>query len=195
MFGLIRIAGLCAALPVSAIREVVPCPPELEPFPASRPDIVGALELRGEVIPVIDLASALSKESVDGDARQSDDRSIIVILRQEQHVFAALADGIIGVMPLTTREISPLSQAATDEGVRLFSSTFRVAVHNGVVLDPAAIIELPGMVTARRSRSSTPCICWAMDRCQKAGEAVLALSYARNCQTLSRKVGQSPSVS
>ena len=148
LFGLIRIAGLCAALPVSAIREVVPSPPKLEPFPASRPDIVGALELRGEVIPVIDLARALTNASADGAERRSDDRSIVVILRQDQHIFAVLADGIIGVMPLTTREISPLSQAATDEGVRLFLSTFRVATHNGVVLDPAAIVGLPGMVTA-----------------------------------------------
>ncbi|QOV95740.1 MULTISPECIES: chemotaxis protein CheW [unclassified Novosphingobium] len=147
LFGLIRIAGLCAALPVAAIREVVPCPSRLEPFPASRPDIAGALELRGEVIPVIDLAQALNP-SVDGGGQQFDERSIVVILRQEQHIFAVLADGIIGVMPLTTREISPLSQAATDEGVRLFFSTFRVAAHNGVVLDPAAIIGLPGMVTA-----------------------------------------------
>ncbi|OYX95309.1 MAG: hypothetical protein B7Y74_04625, partial [Novosphingobium sp. 35-62-5] len=106
------------------------------------------LELRGEVIPVIDLARALTSASADGGELQSDDRSIIVILRHEQHIFAVLADGILGVMPLTAREISPIGHSAANEGERLFFSTFRVETHNGVVLDPAAIIALPSMVTA-----------------------------------------------
>lgn len=148
LFGLIRLAGLCAALPVAAIREVVPCPPQLDPFPASRADILGALELRGEVIPVIDLARALTSASANSGELQADDHSIVVILRHEQHIFAVLANGILGVMPLTSREISPIGHSAADEGERLFSSTFRVETHNGVVLDPAAIIALPGMVTA-----------------------------------------------
>ncbi|MCY1672592.1 chemotaxis protein CheW [Novosphingobium sp. SL115] len=148
LYGLIRLAGLCAALPVAAIREVVPCPSQLCPFPASRADILGAVELRGEVIPVIDLARALTSASANGGRVEADDHSIIVILRHEQHVFAVLADGILGVMPLTSREISPLGHSAANGEERLFFSTFRVEVHNGVVLDPAAIIALPGMVTA-----------------------------------------------
>ncbi|NLR70560.1 hypothetical protein HGI47_06705 [Novosphingobium sp. ERN07] len=148
LFGLIRLAGLCAALPVGAIREVVPCPARLEPFPAARADVLGALELRGEVIPVIDLSCALNGTAAERGAVQAQDPSIIVILSHEQHVFAVQADGIVGVMPLTTREISPLNHTGTQTECRLFSRTFRVETHNGVVLDPAAIAELPGMVTA-----------------------------------------------
>ncbi|MCX7283725.1 MAG: chemotaxis protein CheW [Novosphingobium sp.] len=148
LFGLIRLAGLCAALPVSAIREVVPCPPQLEPFPASRRDILGALELRGEVIPVIDLTDALDRTAAVSGDPGADDRTIIVILRHGPHVFAVLAQSILGVMPLTAREISPLGQGTPHDETRLFRNTFRVDAHNGVVLDPAAIVALPGMITA-----------------------------------------------
>ncbi len=114
---------------------------------------MGSLELRGEVIPVVDLAPALTSTSVQSGTVQADDRSIIVILRHEHNVFAVLADGIVGVMPLTSREISPLGHAGTlnswETGDRrLFSCTFRVEENNGVVLDPSAIVALPGMVTA-----------------------------------------------
>lgn len=147
LYGLIRLAGLCIAVPVTAIREVVPCPAQLDRFPASRPDIVGALELRGEVIPVIDLACALCCAS---EAREetSGARSIVVILCHETCVFGVLADGIVGVMPLTSREINPLDHTGPRDGQNLFANTFRVDQHTGVVLDPGAVLALPGMIAA-----------------------------------------------
>lgn len=78
----------------------------------------------------------------------ADDRSIVVILSHETRVFAVLADGIVGVMPLTLQEINPIGQTRSHDDQQLFASTFRVDQHTGVVLDPAAILALPGMIAS-----------------------------------------------
>lgn len=65
LYGLLRLGRLPVAMPAGLIREVVPCPDELAPFPALMPDIAGAIELRGQVIPVLDLGRMLAAR-VDG---------------------------------------------------------------------------------------------------------------------------------
>lgn len=44
-----RLIGVSAA----HMREVIPCPPELQPLPTSLPGVVGALSLRGLSVPVV----------------------------------------------------------------------------------------------------------------------------------------------
>jgi purine-binding chemotaxis protein CheW len=81
LYGLVRLGNLHAAIPIDAIREVVPRPAELLPFPATMPRIIGAIEVRGAVIPVLDLADLLNA----GARRQTPE--IIMLLRQGEQVF------------------------------------------------------------------------------------------------------------
>ena len=53
-FGGLRIGGLQLALPMSALREVVPCG-RLERLPARAEGLLGAIDLRGVLVPVLDL--------------------------------------------------------------------------------------------------------------------------------------------
>lgn len=55
---------------------------------------------------MIDLACALCC-AAEAREETSGNRSIVAILCHETRVFAGLADGIVGVMPLTSREIYP----------------------------------------------------------------------------------------
>ena len=61
VYGLLRMADMDVALPLSALREVVPCPPELAGLPAAAPGLLGAVELRRLVLPVVDLTAVLGR--------------------------------------------------------------------------------------------------------------------------------------
>ncbi len=57
--GVLRIGTLEVALPVDALREVLPRPTAFAPLPAHAPGLVGSLSVRGRVLPVLDLSRAL----------------------------------------------------------------------------------------------------------------------------------------
>lgn len=138
LHGLIRISGLSVAIRSDAIREVVPCPPALEPFPKLRTDIAGALDLRGQLIPVLDLTDALGAERFGHDAQ------IVLILRHGEHVIGVLAEAIDGVCALPAEAQSPLFAKDGDEG-RLLRASFHLPAGHGVVLDVVALAALPDL--------------------------------------------------
>ncbi|WP_068073607.1 chemotaxis protein CheW [Novosphingobium lentum] len=147
LFGLIRLAGLCVAIPAIAIREVVPCPATLDRFPATRPDVVGAIDLRGQLIPVLDLTRALAASTaVTVDAAAP----IAVILRHEGKVFGVLAEGIEGVSLIDDSAIGALSIGAAlscenTTARPLVSSTFHQGDRRGMLLGLDAVCGLPGL--------------------------------------------------
>ncbi|MDF8333467.1 chemotaxis protein CheW [Novosphingobium cyanobacteriorum] len=138
LHGLIRIAGLSVAIRSDAIREVVPCPEALEPFPRLRTDIAGALDLRGQLIPVLDLSEAL------GATRTDDKAQIVLILRHGDHVIGVLAEAIDGVCALPADAQSPLFATSDSDG-RLLRASFHLPAGRGVVLDVAALAALPDL--------------------------------------------------
>jgi purine-binding chemotaxis protein CheW len=141
LHGLIRLAGLRVALPVGAIREVVPRPAALDPFPATRADVAGAMELRGQVIPVMDLAATLGA----GAAVDAGEAQIVVIVRAGTCVFGMLAEAIDGVSALGEDVLGPLSLAGMAADSALFTASFSLDGRRGVVIDPAALGALPGL--------------------------------------------------
>lgn len=148
LHGLIRLAGLRVALPVGTIREVVPCPARLDPFPATRPDVIGAMELRGQVIPVMDLAGALGvARTQDGEALA--EAPIVLVLRAGARVFGVLAEAIDGVSALGADALGPLTLAGTAADsaadAALVSASFCLDGRRGVVLDPVVLAGLPGL--------------------------------------------------
>lgn len=69
LYGMLGIAGVAVALPLSALREVVPCPPSLAPLPAAVPGLLGALELRSMIVPVLDLRPRLALPGGSADTQ------------------------------------------------------------------------------------------------------------------------------
>jgi purine-binding chemotaxis protein CheW len=140
VYGLLRLAGMDVALPLSALREVVPCPLELAGIPASAPGLLGAIELRRLVLPVVDLRPVIGRP----DDRRPD--QVVVVVAHEGQVLGLLADEVRGV----TRLPASALVAARARGERLlFSHTFRHPdtgrAHS--VLDAEAVLSRPGVPT------------------------------------------------
>ncbi len=140
VYGLLRMADMDVALPLSALREVVPCPPQLAGLPAAPVGLLGALELRRLVLPVLDLAAVLGRPV----PRRPD--QVVVVAAAGGQVLGLLADEIRGICQVPA---DALVTARTEGGGLLFSATFRSPETGQAysILDAAAILALPGVPT------------------------------------------------
>jgi purine-binding chemotaxis protein CheW len=140
VYGLLRLAGTDVALPLSALREVVPCPSELAGLPAVAPGLLGAIELRRLVLPVLDLQAVTGRPEV----RRED--QVVVVVASGDQVLGLLADQVQGICQVAA---DTLVEAHAAGGGLLFSHTFRHPDSGRAysVLDAAAVLRLPGVPT------------------------------------------------
>lgn len=185
-YGLLAAAGIELAVPISALREVVPCPPELASLPVSATGLLGAMNLRSQILPVVDLGPLIGRPST----RHSD--QMVTVVAHAGRVVGILTDEVRGVTSVAT---SALRAIAADGGGLLFSDTFAHPVDGNVVsvLDVASVLHRPGIPTVadavradgaddeRRMRSQASGRKVTVVRC---GPHKLALDVARVHTTL-----------
>lgn len=138
VLGLLRTAGLDLALPLAALREVVPCPPELGQLPVSAVGLLGVLSLRSTLVPVLDLAQVL------GRPQRRDRTQVVVVLAHQDRVLGLLVDEIRGMAAVPAEDVATLSCASS---TLLAPRTFHDPADGHVVsmLDPEAVLALPGV--------------------------------------------------
>jgi len=140
VYGLLTLAGMDVALPLSALREVVPRPAELTGLPVTAPGLLGAMSLRALVLPVVDLRPLMGRP-----AERAADQVVVVVASGGQ-LLGLVADSVRGVTRLPADALLAMSVA---DGQLLFSHTFRHLVTDTPVsvLDAAALLRLPGVPT------------------------------------------------
>lgn len=153
LHGVARVGAHLVAVPIAGIREVVPHPPRLAALPATLPEMRGGLDLRGALVPVIDLALLLGSVDVPPGATDEpagQNLGVIMILRTAKGVFGVCVDEICGVMDLarqrqTALELVP-GQRTGLSGI--VASGFSVSGQTGVVLNVDGMTALPGLMVA-----------------------------------------------
>jgi len=142
LHGAVVVGGLTLAVPIAAIREVVPRPATLLPFPAVRDEILGAIDLRGAIVPVLDPMRLFGVPTGDGCG-------IVLILRDGDRVIGLAIEAIGGVLHLDAANLTMMDAGSRAVGR---SSLIRAAfVHGemrGMVLDIAALAGLEAMPLA-----------------------------------------------
>jgi purine-binding chemotaxis protein CheW len=151
VYGMVRLAGVDVALPLSALREVVPCPQALSGLPAEAPGLLGAMDLRTTVLPVVDLRVVLGRDT----GRRPD--QVVVVIAWEGQALGLLADEVCGVTRVPATALLPM-RAQTGE--LLFSHTFMHPETGRAtsVLDAAAVLRLPGVPTVADVTRSTAAV-------------------------------------
>ncbi len=86
-------------IPVRAVREIMGMQ-EITAVPQTPPHVRGVLNLRGKVIPVIDLRVKFGLEQVEYGQRTS-----IIVVRVDDLLMGAIVDGVSEVLNLTAAEI------------------------------------------------------------------------------------------
>ncbi len=139
LYGLLQVAGITLAIATAAIREVVPRPAQLLPFPITRPDLAGAIAVRGAIIPVIDMGLML------GLAPACVHDGIVAIVRHEGCVTGLLLDCIEGIARLPESALGTLHYPDDAPLHRLAAAGFLHGGTRGVVLDTAQLAAMPGL--------------------------------------------------
>jgi purine-binding chemotaxis protein CheW len=142
IYGVFTVAHVRVALPLSELREVIPSPPRFESLLATAPGLVGAVNVRHQVIPVLDLRHILGLDTAEPT-------DVVVVVSYQDLVFGLLACAVTGVVRLDDSAL--LGMEVVGEGPSLFSRTFERPGDGAVVcvLDCAAIRSLPGMPLAQ----------------------------------------------
>ena len=152
VYGLLTVAGTQVALPLSALREVVPCPSAFSPLPVSALGLLGAMELRELVVPVVDLGQRLGLSTArtrGGDGRGTGglDEEVVVVVADGDQLLGVLAQAVRGVVRVAA---SALVDLRAEDGPLLVSQAFHGDDGSIVsVIDPARVVSLPGVPTVR----------------------------------------------
>lgn len=138
VFGVLAVGGVPIALPLMALREVVPCPARLSPAPVDCEGVVGFTGLRGLVLPVVDLRPRLGLPG--------DDRRHIVVVADGDRVAGLLCDEVRGIERVPTDR---LTRVGSEGDGLLLSHTFPHGEAVVSVLDARAVLDLPGLPHVR----------------------------------------------
>ena len=163
-YGGFRVGGLRLALPMAALREVVACR-ELMALPCKAACVVGGIDLRGLVVPVVDLRIVL------GDPGTAASLPNVIVMVHAGRLLGLLADGVTGVFVGNDDAVSRIGghdAAATT----LFTACVRGDDGQAVsVLCPEALALLPDVPMVR---DEVPA-----QRLQAAGDGDAAVSDHR----------------
>lgn len=139
LYGVFQAGPFLAAVSIEMVREVVPRPAKFTAFPSRVPEVLGAMELRGTMIPVIDFAPLLG-----GSA---DNRcTVVMVVRIGQRLCGLLIDHISGVEQLddnqfTAADTVPCSRVRPT----LVVAGFCAGNRSGIVVDCRALGHIEGM--------------------------------------------------
>ncbi|MBB96645.1 MAG: hypothetical protein CML68_18855 [Rhodobacteraceae bacterium] len=90
---LIDLGAAKIGIDVGDLREVMPAPEPLQPFQSSAPGVVGCVALRGQVVPVVDIAPMIGLPSCDQESG-----GVIVIIGNNELVYGVLARAALQIV-------------------------------------------------------------------------------------------------
>ncbi|MBB5536077.1 chemotaxis protein CheW [Rhizobium giardinii] len=121
-----RISDQDFCVRTTTIREIRGWSPSI-PVPHSPPDIVGVMNLRGSVIPIIDLAHKLGMKST-----KPTERSAIVVAEVHEMVLGLVVDGVSDILTIGTSQVQPVPEITT---------SFDRSVAEGIITHDSGMIS------------------------------------------------------
>lgn len=131
-----RLAQQDYAIPVASVREIIQMAP-ITSIPQTESYIRGVINLRGKIIPVIDLLARLGL----GEATMSRESCVIVLDGPEGQV-GTIVDQVQDVLELTQSEIEPPSETSSHAFVSGFGKKDKRLL---VLIDVGTVLKSPGL--------------------------------------------------
>lgn len=124
---------------VREIRGWVNC----TPVPHSPADVLGVINLRGEVVPIIDLAGRLGMGNTLGT-----ERSAIVVAEVGREVFGLLVDSVSDILTVQSAAVQPMPDAVSSKGPTF--ATGMLTLEQGMI----CLLNLPQLLGASGAEPS-----------------------------------------
>ena len=109
-YGGFRIGGMELGLPMEALREVLPCG-VLAKLPCTAPCVIGGIDRRGMMVPVIDLRIAL------GITVTPMPFPSVIVMVHENKLLGLLTEAVTGVFTGDTHNTNRVSFATTEQSI------------------------------------------------------------------------------
>ncbi len=137
-FGIFKLGEMQLALPLDALSEVVPCR-NMIPIPSAAQGVIGGVDIRGRLVPVVELSSALGI-AMEHDA--APDR--VVVLMHENRMLGLAANDTHGVFEIASEKLGRIEASV---GLTLLSGCFPHPDDNSPVsvLSPSAVLSITDM--------------------------------------------------
>eukprot|EP01037_Dinobryon_pediforme_P017293 gene17293-17483_t len=135
IFGLMRIGICLIALPVRSVREVIPCPQALLPFPAMTDGVLGAVSVRGVTIPVFDIGHILHIQA------GIESEKVIIILRSNGNLLGLRVDAVCGIVETQPSQLRKLA-FGNNHAQQIVTHSFEYAGDSILLLDADRIAGL-----------------------------------------------------
>lgn len=129
---------------VLSIKEIIGMQ-SITPVPKVPPHVKGVINLRGQVIPVIDLSLKFSLAP-----QEYTYRTCIIVVRTQtstgDRLVGAIADGVSEVLTISTSDIEPSPDFGTGEAVPYLTGMAKVHGKVKLLLDIQAVFEQEGTI-------------------------------------------------
>jgi purine-binding chemotaxis protein CheW len=131
-----ELGGVLYAVEVTQVVEIVRCPP-LVPLPCAPRLIEGVIDLRGVVLPIVDLGRALG-----GAAGCDPLLARIAVLRVDDLVFGLSVPAAVDVLALPAAQVEAVPRLAAQAGYEVVRAVVRrPGEHPVLVLSLEALLE------------------------------------------------------
>ena len=137
-YGGFHLGGMALALPMAALREVLPCP-GLQALPAAASCVAGALLVRGVLVPVLDLLRLLGR----GRAEPAQCSVVLVVVGGQ--LLGLLVEGVSGVFAAQPGSLQALQESGAAAGLMAASLCRADDGSTVTLLSPSALLALPGV--------------------------------------------------
>jgi len=123
------------AIPLLLVREVVSIP-EITPIPKSPSHFLGIMNLRGEIISVVDLRKKLKIEV------KKDKEEVVVIVAIGEKNIGVIVDSINKVLAFSADEVSEMPEVEGQVNTHFVSGVYRKENSLTILLDIAKALEI-----------------------------------------------------
>lgn len=125
------------SLPIESVDEVTRVPDQVTKIPKTPKFLEGVVNLRGDVLPVIDQRRRFDLPKFDGDLRQ---RRLLVV-RSGGHRAGLIVDSVSGLLRFPTRSIEAPPKLA-DDGTQLILGVINFQASERIImmLDPSELL-------------------------------------------------------
>lgn len=150
-FLVFRIGGEHFAIQAVSLRQILESPP-IVPLPNAPPHLLGIINLRGEILAVIDL-----RVPFDLGPSGSHPEERLVVLRWGKKSVALVADAVLSIESLQRSNLEPVPLDLPEIHRRTFLGQARLRQDLSVsVMDPSAVFLLPQFKIDTKSSIGRP---------------------------------------
>lgn len=128
------LSGESYGVPIENVREILRTP-EIGRIPRAPQHVRGVINVRGQIIPVVDMHSRLGSES-----SASDDNSRILIVELDRQVTGLLVDGVSQVTKIASSMITPVEEML-EGGAELVGDFAHVGEQLIILLDLGKVLR------------------------------------------------------